>query len=1237
MKIQVIRGQNLASLSGDFEVDLCSAPLSGAGLFAITGQTGSGKSTLLDAMCLALFGLTPRLSTRGGGSVGRDEEDKKRQANGNDPRTVLRRGSGEGFAEVEFRGVDGRSYRARWSVRRARNKASGKLQPATHELWDVAENKRLDSDKKTITLQYISQRLGLGFKQFRRSVLLPQGDFAAFLKASEADRGALLERMTGTGIYREISIAAHKRARDEALSFTRLEEQVAVIGTLSDEAIAELRDGIVHAAGERERLQGERTRLARTRDWHRRFDELAQAVREAEAAAVAAGSAREGMAKVRAELTAIAAVDALRPLLDASARSAGALSGAEAEEARVAARLTEAVSTAASAEQADAEAATALQEAREKQEEMSAALLAAAELDARIVDSSRAMILARRQSTEADSAQSEAASALAALTAQIAGAEQNSAAEAAWLSDCSALSTLAGDWPRWSRQLERVAAAIAEEAAIEVSLARCQRTADAAEAERGAAEQALTTARSALVPLLEVLAAAESTLAGRSSAALQAERENLYERRRTLEVLVGLRQTITTAHARRARLRQSVVTAEEAARTADASSAAAAAQRQQASWMLSEAERFLEQVRSDEVLSRLRKTLVEAEPCPLCGSPEHPWGKGALAHSSLYDNQVERVTQLNNQLNELKLLEHQGRLDQARHTEAAAAAQAELEALAERLKHLSAAWSDELLSLPVPAEAAAMLAEAQASNTAALGNNQKALSALVRQQVAVETARSQEVAGRTRCDAASARRREAEHAAGEAHRALTDAAHRRSALSTQLTEGLDVLTEPMSGEGDWQVSLRTNPERFVQSCQERVTRYHRAEKVVKKSAEVLRTLRPQQLANQARLKERQVAAVGFQRAYLERLEGVKDLETQRTRLLGSQKTEDVRRALKRTTAEAEAARQQAGQRLGGARQRVAELSARRQAAEAAVLARRTESLAASADLSETLSQRGLALDDVRQRLSRPTEWVAEQRGLLRDIDAAWSDAGAVLSERRQQHLRHSTTEPPEQTAEEAEQRATELTAELEVVSRRLFETEARLKQDGENRKKAAALLARRDKQRGVAEHWAVMNKLIGSASGKVFSQFAQSLTLDALLVQANAHLEGLSRRYSLMRVPGEDLLLQIIDHYHGEEVRSINSLSGGESFLVSLALALGLATLSARDTQIGSLFIDEGFGTLDPDTLDVALSSLEALQASGRQVGLISHVPGMAERIGIQVQVIPRGGGRSIVRVVGGG
>ena len=141
--------------------------------------------------------------------------------------------------------------------------------------------------------------------------------------------------------------------------------------------------------------------------------------------------------------------------------------------------------------------------------------------------------------------------------------------------------------------------------------------------------------------------------------------------------------------------------------------------------------------------------------------------------------------------------------------------------------------------------------------------------------------------------------------------------------------------------------------------------------------------------------------------------------------------------------------------------------------------------------------------------------------------------------------------------------------------------------------------------------------------------FAQSLTLEALLVRANHHLRELSRRYRLERVPGTDLELQIIDQEMGEAVRSIHSLSGGESFLVSLAMALGLSSLSARRTTIETLFIDEGFGTLDPMSLETALSALDALQAGGRQVGIISHVEGLAERVGAYVEVVPQGGGKS--------
>jgi exonuclease SbcC len=145
--------------------------------------------------------------------------------------------------------------------------------------------------------------------------------------------------------------------------------------------------------------------------------------------------------------------------------------------------------------------------------------------------------------------------------------------------------------------------------------------------------------------------------------------------------------------------------------------------------------------------------------------------------------------------------------------------------------------------------------------------------------------------------------------------------------------------------------------------------------------------------------------------------------------------------------------------------------------------------------------------------------------------------------------------------------------------------------------------------------------------------FAQSLTLDAVLAHANRHLLSLAPRYALMRVPGYDLELQIVDKDLGDEIRSVQTLSGGESFLVSLALALGLASLSTRGTHVGTLFIDEGFGSLDPDTLETAIYTLDRLRAEGRQIGIISHVENLAERIGSHVRITPRGGGQSMVVV----
>ena len=153
------------------------------------------------------------------------------------------------------------------------------------------------------------------------------------------------------------------------------------------------------------------------------------------------------------------------------------------------------------------------------------------------------------------------------------------------------------------------------------------------------------------------------------------------------------------------------------------------------------------------------------------------------------------------------------------------------------------------------------------------------------------------------------------------------------------------------------------------------------------------------------------------------------------------------------------------------------------------------------------------------------------------------------------------------------------------------------------------------------------------SDGAKFRRIAQGYTLDILLNYANVQLRELTRRYRLERVP-ETLALQVIDRDMCDEVRTVHSLSGGESFLVSLALALGLSSLSSNRMRVESLFIDEGFGSLDAETLRVAMDALESLRTQGRKIGVISHVQEMTERIPVRICVNRAGNGRSFLEVL---
>ncbi len=194
--------------------------------------------------------------------------------------------------------------------------------------------------------------------------------------------------------------------------------------------------------------------------------------------------------------------------------------------------------------------------------------------------------------------------------------------------------------------------------------------------------------------------------------------------------------------------------------------------------------------------------------------------------------------------------------------------------------------------------------------------------------------------------------------------------------------------------------------------------------------------------------------------------------------------------------------------------------------------------------------------------------------------------------------------------------------------------QVQLEKDAELRQNQRTLTDQIEKQQQEHCRWASLSELIGSADGTKFSRFAQSLTLAHLVNLANRHLQKLSDRYQLQKRQGACVEMDIVDRYQADAMRSLESLSGGETFLVSLALALGLSDLARRNHPIDSLFIDEGFGTLDADTLDTALAALETLRAGGKTIGIISHVEALKERLTTQIQVRKNDSGNSTLAVI---
>ena len=1212
MKILAIRLKNLASLAGPFELDFTAEPLASAGLFAITGPTGAGKSTLLDALCLALFGAVPRLN-----NTGRDAKvpDADGEIATGDPRTLLRRGTGEGYAEVDFVGIDGRRYRARWEANRAREKATGKLQASRQSLRDLDSDQLLASQKGDYKVQ-LEARLGLNFEQFTRAVMLAQSEFSAFLKADDNERSELLEKLTDTALYTRLGKRAFDKAKEAKDAHKLLLDQAVGVTPLEPEARAELDQRFEQAQQQLKNQQGQLKQLEQQHSWLKTLSELqeqrqsaadqlqqAQALWDNQADQRQTLHLLEQLAPQRHQFARLAELnEQLSPLTEQINVYLQQQTELGQHQAQLEAELHQAKLAATQAQAEQREAAPRVQQA----------LLEQANL-ARLTQTLNTQQALQQQAEQACNQGQQALNAL--LERQQQGS-QRLAHIAAQLERSSELAPLANAWDAYRPRLQQLVR-------LSNNLSTGRKELPGLEQRAQQAAQQLTELRNSLEILFQE-AGAEPHAVNEQIQTLGSLLNDNRQQQRAFEDLQRLCSSQQGLDTRLQELQAKQHSVQQERERLSQQGIQAKADLEKAEQTLQVTRQLLERQRLARSASveELRGQLQDDQPCPVCGSAEHPYHQPeALLHSlsrhdeqeetnarAVVDGLKETLAQLREKVGGLIAQQKEFLLQQERIHQ-------EQQTLAPSLEThpLYPQW---LAQAPDKREPwlALRLSQLQHSITQ---DEQRQNTLLALQKEAAHL--QQQV---QRCTEASTL----------ASQQLSEQQAHLNADSQRLEDELTAFASLLPAA--ILTALRDNASACFMALDQQV-----AERVAQLDQQ--RDEQAEQLERTSSI-EREQYQQASRRKELEALQSsLGELSAQHQasqhtlkQLLGDYPSaEHWQQALEHALEHTRTAQARAEQALQACANQLLQLAAELKAGQARLQALQQEHGNLSALLQHWRAQHG-ELDDQRlqQLLAQDDEQVRELRLQLQHSEKAIEQGRVLLQEREERLARHQAQANGNLDAEALDSALVAVHAQLAASEQLCAELRARQSEDQRRQQANQALSQRISQAYDQWQRWARLSELIGSGTGDKFRKIAQAYNLDLLVHHANAQLRQLVRRYRLKR-GGSMLGLLVMDTEMGDELRSVHSLSGGETFLVSLALALGLASMASSTLKIESLFIDEGFGSLDPESLQLAMDALDGLQAQGRKVGVISHVQEMHERIPVQIQVQRQGNGLSTVEV----
>lgn len=1091
MKILNLKFKNINSLSGENEIDFTNPVFTNDGLFAITGKTGAGKSSILDAISLAFYGKTPRVEITGSENA------------------VMTRGEKDCYSEIIFESV-GKKWKSSWKQELNRN---GNLKPVNRLIADC--NNKIIADQVRTCDAKIVDIIGLTFEQFTKVIMLAQGSFTAFLQANKNNKGALLEQITGTEIYGEISKKVFDKNKIAKDVLDKILMELEAIKILSEDEIEALTSEIATLEKDKKQVDEALQKLETAKKWLLDLDNFQKQINEA---------------KIKI------------PELE--------------EKTTTAKEILE-------------KSENALIAAKDEQKKQAPIFKKVSELDTKISEREnllqpilKAIICLENDKRELSKTEEN-------QQFDFEKSQKLLIEKQLWATENKIYEELIANYSSIEKEHELLENSLNEihNHNAEIDVLQKDVTLKIADAQKTsiAFDKIDKILTEKIIALKDKKLALLSILGGKELSELQSERNSIFIFSNLIKKLIDIENTMTKNHQEiedfNKKIKQLNNATKELLEKIETDKKTVPAIENQIN-LLDETIKLTQTIQS---LEDHRQHLKDGEECPLCGSLKHPF---AIGNVPQIGEKEKELTALKKQFKEISTVIQTNEKNLASF-------------ISNKQNTLDNKTKEEKSLVDNKAEQQNVLIEIREINPEFLVSSiSKKIEILI--EILIEKKNEYRL------------------------------------ISAKITEATNQENQLIKLRDKEIPGLQNEKQQAEELKNEAITAQKLAEQILKskKESSILRQEKynKDNIAFQEILKNYAVKNIVALKKCLENWnENTVEIEKLNSQISTLHNSITLVKKDLDTNVKSYEEKQKERKIIDDNKQ---------------ILSEERKEIFAHKSVEEEENRLHLLVEK-----SEITKANAEKA--KNESNTELQNNKAIVTSKEKDFYITKSQKITDKTIEELQEDVDKNKKISNDFSQKIGEINQIVKHNSENLKNCASKLKEKEKQQTIANKWGQLNELIGSSDGKKYRNFAQALTFEHLVGLSNRQLQKMSDRYILKRIGDHSnpFELSVIDKFQNSEERTAQNLSGGEKFIVSLSLALGLSNMASKNMPIDTMFIDEGFGTLDSDYLDIALNALSNLQSEGKIIGVISHLTELKERIATHIEVVPSGNGHSKIQI----